>query len=163
MGEQTMQTMKCLSIRQPWASLIMGAGKQHNTTMFQLPKDVENRTWGTGYRGRILIHAAQSLDKDHDLFLAMVASDYLDGALPRGALLGTAEIVDCHQQRHSVDGAPPCCRSLWAVRVSGYWHWMLRNPVPFASPVPYKGRLGLFDVPASLIPTEQKETRDAVR
>ncbi|MCB2188832.1 MAG: ASCH domain-containing protein [Deltaproteobacteria bacterium] len=42
--------MKCLSIRQPWASLIV-AGM----------KDVENRSWATKYRGPVLIHAAATV------------------------------------------------------------------------------------------------------
>ena len=39
--------MKALSIRQPWAWLILHGGK-----------DIENRTWATKLRGRVLIHAA---------------------------------------------------------------------------------------------------------
>jgi|ERR1700687_42153 len=44
--------MKMISIRQPWASLIVSGAK-----------DVENRTWPTRYRGTVLIHA--SLRADH--------------------------------------------------------------------------------------------------
>lgn len=39
--------MKALSIKQPWASLIA-----HGI------KDIENRTWATKYRGKVLIHAS---------------------------------------------------------------------------------------------------------
>jgi hypothetical protein len=50
-GPVTLATMKVISIRQPWASLIViGA------------KDVENRTWPTRYRGPVLIHASQRAD-----------------------------------------------------------------------------------------------------
>ena len=44
--------MKALSIRQPWASLIVAG-----------IKDIENRSWVTNYRGKLLIHAAQKFDK----------------------------------------------------------------------------------------------------
>ena len=40
--------MKTLSIKQPWASLICEG-----------IKDIENRTWHTKFRGRILIHSSQ--------------------------------------------------------------------------------------------------------
>jgi hypothetical protein len=40
--------MKALSIRQPWASLIVAGYK-----------DIENRSWRTSYRGPVLIHSAQ--------------------------------------------------------------------------------------------------------
>jgi hypothetical protein len=42
-----------LSIRQPWASLIV-AGL----------KPVENRSWRVRYRGPLLIHAGQRVDVD---------------------------------------------------------------------------------------------------
>ena len=38
--------MKTLSVRQPWANLIVRG-----------IKDIENRSWKTNFRGRILIHA----------------------------------------------------------------------------------------------------------
>ena len=41
--------MKAISIKQPWASLIAYG-----------IKDIENRTWRTNYRGRVLIHAGAS-------------------------------------------------------------------------------------------------------
>ena len=45
--------MKAITIKQPWASLI-AAGL----------KDIENRTWKTNFRGRVLIHAAKVSVKD---------------------------------------------------------------------------------------------------
>lgn len=45
--------MLALSIRQSWASLIIKCGK-----------DIENRTWPTRYRGRILVHAAKGMTRD---------------------------------------------------------------------------------------------------
>ncbi|MNQ62267.1 ASCH domain protein [compost metagenome] len=44
--------MKALSIRQPWAWLIIHGGK-----------DVENRSWHTKHRGRFLVHAAKGMTK----------------------------------------------------------------------------------------------------
>jgi hypothetical protein len=42
-----------LSIRQPWAWLIVNGHK-----------DIENRTWATKHRGAILVHAPQKMDQD---------------------------------------------------------------------------------------------------
>lgn len=50
--------MKALSILQPWAWLIVEGYK-----------DVENRTWKTGFRGKFLIHAPQVVD-DYGFHLA---------------------------------------------------------------------------------------------
>ena len=39
--------MKTLSVRQPWASLLVSS-----------LKDIENRTWAPSFKGRIMIHAS---------------------------------------------------------------------------------------------------------
>lgn len=49
---------KVLSIKQPWASLICTPRSDNN--LFGI-KDIENRSWKTKFRGRILIHASQKL------------------------------------------------------------------------------------------------------
>ena len=71
--------MKCLSVRQPWASLII-----HDM------KRVEFRTWATPHRGPLLIHAGKARP-DADGCREWQADP--DG-LPLGALLGVAELVD---------------------------------------------------------------------
>ncbi len=121
--------MKALSVRQPWASLIVAG-----------IKPVENRTWATRYRGPLLIHAAQGYDhagqaalEDHDLY-AGYYHHYSPERVPRGAIIGQADLTDC-VQGHSSSWAEP-----------GAWHWVLANPMAFDEPTPYKGRLGLFDV-----------------
>jgi hypothetical protein len=45
------KSMKVLTIKNPWAYLIVYCGK-----------DIENRTWETKYRGPLLIHASRSMD-----------------------------------------------------------------------------------------------------
>jgi hypothetical protein len=47
--------MKALSIRQPWAWLILNAGK-----------DIENRDWLTRFRGPFLIHASKGMTRAED-------------------------------------------------------------------------------------------------
>lgn len=89
--------LKAISIRQPWASMIVLGFKP-----------VENRTWKTNYRGPVLIHAAQKfddhgwmdirrrcfdLDPSHRLF--DVLKDMVAYALPRGGIIGRAEVIDC--------------------------------------------------------------------
>lgn len=119
-----------LSIRQPWAWLILHAGK-----------DIENRNWRTLFRGRVLIHASQGMTND-EYFVGYEAwrrFARIDGnrfpaksQLERGGIVGEAEIVDC------VTSHP----SPWFV---GQYGFILRNPkvLPF---VPCKGRLGFFKV-----------------
>lgn len=117
--------VKCLSIKQPYAWLIMAGYK-----------DVENRTWRTHYRGPLLVHAGLTFAKnvafggESGIFLP---PDFFGFA--RGAVIGRVDLIDCvmgHQSR-------------WAA--TGCYHWVMSQPVLFDSPIPYKGRLGLFEVP----------------
>jgi hypothetical protein len=76
--------MKVISIRQPWAQLIVSGAK-----------DIENRTWPTRYRGPLVIHASKRADD--------VSSDEIErrfgicppSTLPLGGVIGITEIVDC--------------------------------------------------------------------
>lgn len=91
-----------LSIMQPWSWLIVHGFK-----------DVENRVWRTNYRGRVLIHAGQTLDVNaHQDLLAGrhpagniphisegVRQAYTQanayGEIGRGGIVGITEITDC--------------------------------------------------------------------
>ena len=123
--------MKALSIRQPWAWLICAGFK-----------DVENRTWPTDYRGRIYVHAGKRFDYDGYNYLCRHA-DMLRGididqwatlvVYPATGIIGEVDIVEC-----TTDSDDP-----W---FEGPFGFVLANPVLYEHPIPYKGRLGLFDV-----------------
>jgi hypothetical protein len=126
-ASDTVDDMKIISIRQPWASLIVSG-----------VKDVENRTWSTRYRGPVLIHASRTADKiSDDEFQARFAM-ILPPAFPRGGVVGIAEIVDCVSEHPS----------RWFV--PGHFALVLADArsVPFIS---WKGALSLRDAPAALI------------
>lgn len=95
---------RVLSVRQPWASLIvMGE------------KTVENRTWSTPYRGTLAIHAALRLDAD----------DATTRALPRGVILGTVSLCDVVRDADSEWALPGHWHWLLDNAV------MLDAPIPF--------------------------------
>jgi hypothetical protein len=75
--------MKALSIRQPWAWLIITGHK-----------DVENRSWTTTYRGPLLIHAARRADD----VMADIENRYgvsIDRtALQFSGIIGRVELVE---------------------------------------------------------------------
>ena len=71
--------MKCLSIKEPFASLIINGYKKY-----------EFRSWKTNYRGKILIHASKSYDK-----VAVKRFEKLNLKYSPGYIIGEAEIVDC--------------------------------------------------------------------
>ena len=139
--------MKALSIRQPWASLILKA-----------KKDIENRCWPTKLRGRVLIHAAKGMTRAEHADAIAFAVDAIRsdprnaGAskivtlrelgfafddLQRGGFVGSVEIVDCVQKSDSP----------WFM---GDFGFVLRDPRPLPFFVPYEGQLGFFEVPGEL-------------
>lgn len=129
---------QALSIRQPWAWLILHGGK-----------DIENRAWKTKVRGRILIHASQGMTVDEwedGLYFAVRARKGRDHPpvtmpgprqIPRGGIVGSVEIVDCVTASDSP----------WYMGDVGF---VLRDPRPLPF-VPMKGRLGFFDVPDEVL------------
>ena len=125
--------MKALTIKQPWASLI-AVGM----------KDIENRTWKTSFRGRILIHSASttypggwnSLTQEqlNEAIKTGLVGRHIEASLPHGAIIGSVEIVDCVQNH----------QSLWAEK--GVWNWVLANPILFKEPIyNVKGKLSLWE------------------
>ena len=68
--------MKVLTLKQPWATLISEGLKEY-----------EFRSWNTNYRGKLLIHAGQSIDKDE--------SKKYDYIYPKSRIVALVEIIDC--------------------------------------------------------------------
>ena len=71
--------MKALTIKEPWASLIINGHKEY-----------EFRSWKTNYRGKILIHAGLSKDKNNIKRFKGYNLDY-----GQGEIIGEATITDC--------------------------------------------------------------------
>ena len=71
--------MKTITIKQPFASLIVSGLKEY-----------EFRTWKTSYRGEILIHAGKGIDKD-----AMKKFESLNLDYPTGCIIAKANLTDC--------------------------------------------------------------------
>lgn len=117
--------MKALTVRQPWASLIIEGHK-----------DVENRSWPTGYRGDLFIHAAGAKvdEATEDIW------GLLDSYAPLGVILGVVDLVDCRRDHPSG----------WAT--ADAWHWVLQNPRP-CRPLPAKGNSGLWTPPPAASPS----------
>lgn len=124
--------MKALSIRQPWAWLIVNGHK-----------DVENRTWSTRFRGEFLIHASKGMTaSEYEDVCRFLAADerlrHLNAVLPlpkdleRGGIVGSARLVETDLY----------LQSPWYMGAVGF---VLRDakPLPFR---PLKGALGFFEV-----------------
>lgn len=119
----------------------------------------------------LAIHAGQRDDESaiaawEALARARGVTSWLDGGmatllatLPRGALLGTVDVVDVH---HADDcakpavgfqcqgcGRNPCLCSRWAE--PGVFHWVLDHPTALDEPIPMRGRQKLWPLPDHLV------------
>lgn len=145
--------VKCLSVRKPWGYLIIYGSKK-----------VENRTWGTKYRGPLYIHSStkwdpRSLNPFHmftrlqyqkihkDAMQSIATMD--DADVIGGVLLGCVDLVGCAKsapdKRFNAEEF-----SMWGE--AGKWHWFIENPRAFMKPIPVKGSLGIFkrDIPENM-------------
>lgn len=117
--------MRTLTIRQPWAWLILEGHK-----------DVENRSWSTKFRGRFLIHAAAAVDPDYQAIRlrALRLGIHIPPAavIERGGIVGAVTLID----------VVTTSTSPW---FEGPNAFVLTDPkrLPFQ---PMKGRLGWWQV-----------------
>lgn len=121
---------KALSVRQPWAHAIIHEGKT-----------IENRSWQTKLRGTIAIHSGRLTDEEE--FFTFVATGPLSNtvrlgreeaaALPRGAVVGVVDLIDCVRESTSP----------W---FEGPFGFVLANPRPL-KPVPCAGAMQFFQLP----------------
>ena len=126
------RTVKCLSIRQPWAWCIVHG-----------PKRYENRSRYCGYRGPLLIHAAKSRECVTPEGLARLRGLGLDPPeaedLVFGAIIGICRVIDCVRPEQAGD-------DVWAC---GPWCIQLADVRAMPIPIPCRGMRGLFEVPAA--------------
>lgn len=167
--------MRCLTLTQPYASLVaIGV------------KSIETRSWRTNYQGPIAIHAAAGFGGIeggrkgfYDLcyspaFLPVlepvitgtreIAGEVIPhidpGGLLLGAVIATAELVDCipteqlvqlgEIPRFTMEAVP----LIWMLTdqerafgdyAPGRFAWLLANVKPLVKPIPAKGALGLWE------------------
>jgi activating signal cointegrator 1 len=141
--------MKCLTLTQPWASLVaLGA------------KRIETRSWRTPYRGTMAIHAAKGFPKraketcNEPEFAVELGS----GPLPTAAVIATCRLISCLPTRElqqnrviEVDYLAGCADFLLDDRerafgdyAPGRWAWLLADVTPI-TPIPATGALGLWE------------------
>ena len=152
--------VKIISVRQPWAWLIVAGHK-----------DIENRTWRTSYRGRLLIHASKAMDpEDFPMQRKWIRESgiVIPEDLPRGAIVGAATLTDvwnanrgkvrrhcsqCHQYDLQYKDNSP-----W---FEGPYGFEMADAVEFAEPIPYRGQLGIRDISDALAARVSKMTAEA--
>lgn len=124
--------LKALTIRQPWAELILRGRKS-----FEL------RSWRTKYRGPLVIHAASKVDAWDARHFGLNPENLVTSAFVGFAILSdvrpyTREDARLLKKRRAGYGWFP-----------GNLSWVLKKPCRI-SPIRAKGQLGLFKIPKAV-------------
>ena len=133
--------MKCLSVSQPFANLII-SGK----------KIIELRKWNTNFRGEFLIHAPIKIRKEDCKRLK------INEELVTGAIIGKADLYQV-KKYNSIKEIRADQKFHFA---SKYFHnrtfgFMIKNAKSFRIPIPCKGKLGFFEVELPKTKIKNKE------
>ena len=132
--------MKALTISQPYATLIATGEKW-----------VENRRWGTAYRGPLAIHAGKGTQYMDRRDLLALATEY-----PTGCIMAVAELVACVniERTRRWDRSTVLATGITVDDVlshehaEGPWCWVLQNIRRLSAIVYCPGSQGLWDVRA---------------
>ena len=125
--------MKAISLRQPWADLIL-----------QGRKTLELRSWKVSHRGMLAIHASQTVERG-----ACEAFGMDPERVTAGALVGTVEltgIVELSEADYETRKGEHLAAGWFGYKAPLYG-WELASPRPLAEPVPMRGHMQLFNVP----------------
>lgn len=151
MDKQSKMSIPVLSIRQPWATLVV-LGK----------KRIETRSRITNYRGDILIHASNTmLAANKKLCDTNPFKKALKGIdeLPLGAIVGkvtlyatcsTEDIILMKEAKIQLGRNTGA--AAWKDEISfgdyspGRFAWLLKDPVAFTNHFEIKGKLGLWQM-----------------
>ena len=122
--------MKCLSVSQPFADLIING-----------QKTIELRSWNTKFRGEFLIHAPTKIKKEDCKRLK------ISHKLETGVIIGKAQLEDVKIYESATqvnkDGKLHLASKKFQNRKYGF---ILKNPKRFRIPIPWKGKLNFFEV-----------------
>ena len=154
--------MRALSLTEPWASLVVMGEKK-----------IETRSWKPYVFEAVAIHASKGFPKSARNFAT--TNSYCSRSLfhghfahvdqlPLGEIIGTAEIVGYLPTEVFTNQNDETHRQLLkqtAVNFSAQerefgnysenrFGWILRNPLMLKTPIPCKGALGLWKVPADI-------------
>lgn len=130
--------IKALSVRQPWATLILDGSKT-----------MDLRTWSTTYRGPLAIYASLEVEKETCKIYNVDVKTLTTGALI--GLVDLADVIPLTKKSYDENKKKHLAGRNYR---EGMFGWVLKNPRPLDPPRITKGRLNLFDVNIEQVETE---------
>jgi len=106
------------------------------------------------------VHAAKRTIDDYvgddalDQICDLVFGAGWSSSLPRGAVLGKVEILDCIPTEKILQGYQEPDDYECGDFSEGRYGWQRGRFVKFKTPIPYRGAQGIFNVPDNILPNE---------
>ena len=121
--------MKCLSVCQPFAELIV-EGK----------KTIELRKWNTKFRGEFLVHAAKNI------LIEDCKRMKISSSITTGAIIGKVKLTDVkkYESDKELKSDKKKHHSLSDITKNKYG-FILESPKKLRVPIPYSGKLNFFE------------------
>ena len=134
--------MKCLSVCQPFAELIV-----------QGKKTIELRKWNTRFRGEFLVHAPQKIRLDDCKRLKMKPE------MTVGAIIGKVELIDVKEYENTIQIKKDSKKHLASNDLNdNKYGFILQNPKQLRIPIPYTGQLNFFEFKPELTKINEIKT-----
>ena len=127
--------MKCLSLRQPYAELVVDGRKT-----------IETRRWNTNFRGKFLIHASKAIDKESAILLDIDCSK-----LTTGALIGVAFLYGVKKYTNRKNFLADKDKHFSINFTTPKYGFLLKDAKELNKPIPMPGQLGFFDASRDII------------
>ena len=148
--------MKCLSIMEPFATLIA-----------MNEKKIETRSWKTNYRGKLAIHASKNINKDSkqyclkndyikilkDKYVIINENNKVQYNFDFGHIIATCDLIDCVQMKELHEDYAIIENGMKVIgnelEFGGYepgrYAWILDNIKMLDKPIEAKGQLGIWN------------------
>ena len=121
--------MKCLSVCQPFAELII-----------QGKKTIELRKWNTKFRGEFLVHAAKNI------LIEDCKRMKISSSITTGAIIGKVKLTDVKKYESDKELKSDKKKHYSSSDITkNKYGFILENPKKLRVPIPYSGKLNFFE------------------
>ncbi len=121
--------MKCLSVCQPFAELII-----------QGKKTIELRKWNTKFRGEFLVHAAKNI------LIEDCKRMKISSSITTGAIIGKVKLTDVKKYESDKELKNDKKKHYSSSDITkNKYGFILENPKKLRVPIPYSGKLNFFE------------------
>ncbi len=124
--------MKCLSLKQPFAELLVSGRKT-----------IELRNWTTKFRGEFLVHASKNIDRD-----GCKVHGFDPEKITKGAVVGKAVIYDVKEYLNESEFFSDKDKHLAveSIYATDRYGFLIKDAERFDKPIPMPGKLNFFEV-----------------